>query len=134
MISTIGNLRGDDLGGDDDGQLGQDQVRLGDVLRGDGIGEIAEGLTILNATGLEQESVDLVLANLEQGFELGGDIKGLSGYGCDLGDGGLEVLGLLWRVDAGHNLWREHANRFADTTSAEHGGGILGPPRTRLGG
>ena len=62
MISTIGNLRGDDLGGDDDGELGQDQVRLGDVLGGDGIGKIAEGLTILNATGLEQESVDLVLA------------------------------------------------------------------------
>ena len=134
MISTIGNLRGDDLGGDDDGQLGQDEIRLGDVLRGDRIGEIAECLTILNATGLEQESVDLVLAILEQGFELGGDVEALGGNGCDLSDGGLEVLGLLWGVDAGHNLRSEHANRFADTASAEHGGGILGPPRTRLGG
>ena len=72
---TIGNLRRDDLGGDDHGQLGQDEVRLGDVLGGDGIGEIAEGLTILNATGLGEESVDLVLAILEQGFELGGDVE-----------------------------------------------------------
>ena len=75
MISTIGNLRRDDLGGDDDGQLGQDEIRLGDVLGSNRIGEIAEGLTILNATGLGEESVDLVFAILEQGFELGGDVE-----------------------------------------------------------
>jgi len=70
MISTIGNLRGGDLRGDDDGELGQDEVRLGDVLGCDRIGEIAEGLTILNSTGFDEESVDLLLAVLEQGFEL----------------------------------------------------------------
>ena len=75
MISTIGNLRGGDLGGDDHGELGQDEVRLADVLGCDRIGEISEGLTLLNATGFDEESVDLLLAVLEQDFEFGGDVE-----------------------------------------------------------
>jgi len=134
MISTIGNLRGGDLRGDDDDELAEDEVRLGDVLGCDGIGEIAKGLTILNSTGLEQQGVNLLLAVLEQGLKLGGDIEALGGSDRDLGDGGLEVLGLLRSINAGHNLRSEHANRFGYTTSAEHCGGILGPSRPRLGG
>ena len=134
MISTIGNLRGGDLRGDYHGELAEDQVRLTDVLGSDRIGEIAEGLTILNATGFEEQGIDLLLAILKQGFELGGDIEALGGSDCNLGDGGLEILGLLRGVDAGHNLWGEHANSFGYTTSSEHGGGILGPSRARLGG
>ena len=134
MISTIGHLRGNDLGADDDRQLGEDQVGLGDVLRRMSIGEIAEGLAILNATCLNEQGVDLFLAILEQGFELGGDVEALGGSGGNLGDGRLEVLGLLRGVDAGHNLRSEHANRFADAASPEHCGRILGPPRARLGG
>ena len=134
MISTIGNLRGGDLRGDDDGELGQDEVRLGDVLGSDCIGEIAEGLTILNATGLEQETVDLLLAILEQGFEFGGDVEALGGSYRYLGESGGKLLGLLRCVDAGHNLRGEHANRFGYATSAEHCGRILGPSRPRLGG
>jgi len=133
MISTIGNLRSDNLGADDHGELGQDEVRLGDVLRSDRIGKIAEGLTLLNATGLDEESVDLLLAVLEQGFEFGGDVEALGGSYRYLGESGGKLLGLLRCVDAGHNLWGEHANRFADTTSAKHCGRILGPSRPRLG-
>ena len=112
MISTIGNLRGGDLRGDDDGELGQDEVRLADVLGCDRIGEIAECLTILNATGLEEQGVDLLLAILEQGFEFGGDVEALSGSDRYLGESGGKLLGLLRCVDAGHNLGGEHANRF----------------------
>ena len=65
MVSAIGYLRGDDLGADDDRQLGEDQVGLGDVLGSESIGEIAEGLTILNATGLDEQGVDLFLTILE---------------------------------------------------------------------
>ena len=134
MISTIGNLRGGDLRGDDDGELGQDEVRLGDVLGSDRIGEIAEGLTILNATGFEKQGVDLLLAILEQGFEFGGDVEALGGSDRYLGESGSKLLGLFRCVDAGHNLGGEHANRFGYTTSAEHCGWILGPSRPRLGG
>lgn len=134
MISTIGNLRLNDLRADDHGQLGEDQVGLGDVLGGMSIGEIAEGLAILNATGLDEQGVDLFLTILEQGFELGGDVEALGGSGGNLGDGRLEVLGLLRGVDSGDDLRSEHANRFADAPSAEHCRRILGPPRARLGG
>ena len=134
MISTIGNLRSGDLRGDYHGELAEDEVWLADVLGSDRIGEIAEGLIFLNATGFEEQGVDLLLAVLEQGFEFGGDVEALGGSDCNLGDGGLEILGLLRGVDAGHNLRGEHANRFGYTTSAEHCGGILGPSRPRLCG
>ena len=134
MVSAIGHLRGDDLGAYDDRQLGEDQVGLGDVLGSVSIGEIAEGLTILNATDLDEQGVDLFLAGLEQGFELGGDIKALGGSGGNLGDSRLEVLGLLRGVDAGHNLRSEHTNRFGDAPSAEHCRRILGPPGAGFGG
>ena len=134
MISTIGHLRLDDLGADDHRQLGEDQVGLGDVLGSVSIGEIAEGLAILNATGLDEQCVDLFLAILEQGFELGRDVEALSGSGSNLGDSRLEVLGLLRGIDPGDHLRSEHANRFGDAPSAEHGGRILGPPRARFGG
>ena len=133
MVSAIGHLRGDDLGADDDRQLGEDQVGLSDVLGSESIGEIAEGLTILDATGLDEQGVDIFLTFLEQGFELGGDVEALNGSGCNLGDGRLEVLGLFRGVDPGDNLRSEHANRFADASSAEHGGRIFGPPRSRFG-
>ncbi len=134
MISTIGNLRLNDLRADDHGQLGEDQVGLCDVLGGMSIGEIAEGLAILNATGLDEQGVDLFLTILEQGFELGGDVEALGGSGGNLGDSRLEVLGLLRGVDAGHNLRSEHANRFGYAPSAEHSRWILGPPGAGFGG
>ena len=133
MVSAIGHLRGDDLGADDDRKLGEDQVGFGDVLGSESIGEIAEGLTILNTTGLDEQGVDLFLTILEQGFELGGDVEALGGSGCDLGDGRLEVLSLFRGVDPGDNFRSEHANRFADAASAEHGGRIFGPPRAGFG-
>ena len=134
MISTIGNLRGHDLGADDDRQLGEDQVRLGDVLGGVGIRQIAEGLALADAIGLLKDGVDLLLTILEQGFELGRNVEALGRSGSDLGDRGLEVLGLLRGVDASHNFRSEHANRLANAPSAEHGRRILGPPRTGFGG
>ena len=88
----------------------------------------------MDSTGLDKQGVDLFLTILEQGFEFGGDVEALGGSGSNLGDSRLEVLGLLRGVDPGDDLRSEHANRFADAPSAEHGGGILGPPRTRLGG
>ncbi len=133
MVSAIGHLRGDDLGADDDRQLGEDQVGLGNVLGRISIREIAEGLNIRNATGLDEQGVDIFLTILEQGFEFGRDVEALGRSGCNLGDGRLEVLGLFRGVDPGDNLRSEHANRFADAASAEHGGRIFGPPRTGFG-
>ena len=97
------------------------------------IGEISEGLTFLDATGLDKQGVDLFLTILEQGFEFGGDVEALGGSGSNLGDSRLEVLSLLRGVDPGDDLGGEHANRFGDAPSAEHGRRILGPPGTRLG-
>jgi len=134
MISSIGHLRLNDLRADDDRQLTEDQVRLGDVLGRMSIGKIAEGLAILNAPCLNEQSVDLFLTILEQGFELARYVEALGGSGGNLGDGRLEVLGLLRGVDAGHNLGGEHANRFGYAPSAEHCGRILGPPRAGFGG
>jgi hypothetical protein len=88
----------------------------------------------LDTTSLDEQGVDIFLAGLEQGFELGGDVEALGGSGSNLRDSRLEVLGLFRGVDAGHNLRSEHPNRFGYAPSAEHCGGILGPPRARLGG
>ena len=134
MASAIGHLRGNDLGADDHRQLAEDQVRLGDVLGGDGVIEVAEGLTILDSTGFEQQGVHIFLAILEQGFELCGDVEALGGSRSHFSHCGLEVFGLFRRVDTGDHFRSQHANGFGDASSAEHCTRIFGPPGTRLGG
>ena len=131
MFSGIGNLRVEDLG--DSGQLAGDEVWPLDVAGGRDVVEVSEGLTFLDATSGDEDGVHISLAFLEEFFELGGDVEALGGSDGNLGRSGSEILVLFRGVDTGDDLWSEHADRFADAASAEHGTRILGPPRTGFG-